>query len=97
MAPAASGIDGFTLAGRRVIRSRGRLTLEDGTLAGADLEMTGALRLLTRDLGIETAAALRLATSVPARLVGLDAGRLVPGKTAALVKIAPDFSSVTPL
>ncbi len=97
MATAASGIDGFTLAGRRVIRSGGRLTLEDGTLAGADLEMTGALRLLTRDLGVGTAAALRLATSVPARVVGLHAGRLVLGEAARLVKIAPDFSSVTPL
>ena len=97
MATAASDIDGFALAGRRVIRADGRLTLEDGTLAGADLEMTGALRLLTRDLGVETVAALRLATSVPARVGGLDAGRIVPGKAARLVRIAPDFSSVTPL
>ena len=97
MATAASDIVSFTLGGRRVIRSEGRLTLEDGTLAGADLDMMGALRLVTGTLGLDAAAALRMATSGPARIAALDAGRLTAGIPATLVKIARDFSSVAPL
>ncbi len=38
--------DGFELNGRRVYRNGGRLTLEDGTLAGADIDMLSCVRFM---------------------------------------------------
>ena len=48
MPVAGTGLDGFTLGGRRILRRDGRLTLEDGTLAGADIDFPGAIRVLVR-------------------------------------------------
>ncbi len=96
MATAGSGIEGFMLNGRQVRRGAGRLTLEDGTLAGADLEMAGAMRLIWQlDFGMETA--LAMATSVPAGVIG-QAGRLgclAPGTAADFVVLGPDFAVVS--
>ncbi len=50
MAPAGSALTNFTLNGRKVIRSDGRLLLDDGTLAGADLDLPRALRVLTTQM-----------------------------------------------
>ncbi len=47
MATAGSEITEFTLNGRVIVRSGDRLTLEDGTLAGAHLDMARALRVVT--------------------------------------------------
>jgi len=70
MAPAGSDITSFCLNGRRISRRGGRLTLPDGTLAGADLDMARALRMMTGPVGIPPGRALAMATSVPARLIG---------------------------
>lgn len=80
MATLGSDIEGFTLNGRRVARRDGRLTLEDGTLAGADIDMPGALRLLA-GIGVDRARALSMATRLPARLLRQDfrLGRLTVG------------------
>ena len=50
MATAGSDIAAFTLNGRPIRRGNGHLTLEDGTLAGADLDLTTAIRVLTNDV-----------------------------------------------
>jgi N-acetylglucosamine-6-phosphate deacetylase len=42
MAAAGSDLTEFTLNGRRILRDCGRLTLADGTLAGADLTLPQA-------------------------------------------------------
>jgi N-acetylglucosamine-6-phosphate deacetylase len=42
MAPLGTDLKEFTLDGRRILRRNGRLTLADGTLAGADLDMIDA-------------------------------------------------------
>ncbi|WP_298921830.1 N-acetylglucosamine-6-phosphate deacetylase [uncultured Roseobacter sp.] len=69
MATAGSAISGFTINGRRVFRKDGRLTLADGTLAGADLEMARAISILTEDVGEEMRRALARATSLPAEIL----------------------------
>lgn len=85
MAVAGTDRDGFTLQGRRILRRDGRLTLEDGTLAGADIDFPAAIRVLVRE-GVPLAAALRMATAVPAALLGRpDLGRLAPGAPADFV------------
>lgn len=92
MAVAGTGLDGFMLNGRQVARRAGRLTLEDGTLAGADLEMAQAMRLIWQlGLGMETA--LGMATSVPAGVIGQGdrLGLLAPEGAADFVVLTPDF------
>lgn len=75
------------LNGRRVLRRDGRLTLADGTLAGADLTMAQAIATLIDRVGVDPARALRMASAVPAEVIGMSAlhGRLTPGRRAEFV------------
>ncbi|TNF22892.1 MAG: N-acetylglucosamine-6-phosphate deacetylase [Rhodobacteraceae bacterium] len=66
MSTVGSDIAEFTLNGRRILRRDGRLTLADGTLAGADLDMPRAISVMTGRVGVDLAQALAMATSVPA-------------------------------
>ena len=91
MAVAGTDLGEFRLGGRRILRRDGRLTLEDGTLAGADLDMATAIGVLVRDVGLEVERALGMATSGPADLIGAAAGRLVPGARADLVHLGAGF------
>ncbi|HET9067065.1 MAG TPA: amidohydrolase family protein, partial [Amaricoccus sp.] len=80
-------VDAFTLNGRQILRRDGRLTLADGTLAGADLDFATAIRVLV-GAGVTLAGALRMATAVPAAAIGRDdLGRLAPGGPADLVHL----------
>ncbi len=92
MAPAGSAITEFALNGRRILRRDGRLTLADGTLAGADLDFARALRVMTGAVGVPLARALAMATSVPARAAGLSAGRLEPGQRADMVHLSEELT-----
>jgi N-acetylglucosamine-6-phosphate deacetylase len=66
------------------------LTLADGTLAGADLDLTTAIRVLTRDVGLPLSQAVAMATAAPADLIGQGTrlGRFVPGARADFVHLA---------
>ncbi len=92
MAPAGTAIDRFTLNGRTILRQGGRLTLPDGTLAGADLTFARALQVMTRDAGLPLPRALAMATALPARVAGLPAGRLARGTPADFVHLTPDLT-----
>jgi N-acetylglucosamine-6-phosphate deacetylase len=73
----------FTLNGRVIRRADGRLTLEDGTLAGADLDQLTAVRNLVAWGIADEDGALAMATAIPADLIGADGpGRLSPGGPA---------------
>jgi N-acetylglucosamine-6-phosphate deacetylase len=89
MAVAGTGAVGLTLGGRRILRQGGRLTLADGTLAGADLTLDRAVGVLVRDVGITPDRALAMATSVPAAVMGLQDrhGHLRPGRRADMVHL----------
>lgn len=93
MAPAGSAIAAFTLNGREIRRADGRLTLADGTLAGADLDMARALRVMRDAVGVALDRALGMATAVPARVARLAdrAGALGPGRRADLVHLTSDL------
>ncbi len=97
MAPAGTGVTEFRLNGREIRRSGGRLTLADGTLAGADLDFTRALRVMVDAVGLPLEQALAAATSIPAGLAGMDAGRLVPGQRFRAIRLARTLDRVTPL
>jgi len=64
-----------------VLRRDGRLTLEDGTLAGADLDFPTAVAVLTDQVGVDPARALAMATSGPASVLkdAMGFGRIVAG------------------
>ena len=67
--------------------------LEDGTLCGSVLTMSGALRNVRQWTGATTWEVAALATSNPARLAGIDArkGALAPGMDADIVIFDEEF------
>ena len=71
----------------------GRLTLEDGTLAGADLDMISAVRFMHRTIGIDLGEALRMASLYPAEAVGQAhrLGRFSKGAAANIVALSDDL------
>jgi N-acetylglucosamine-6-phosphate deacetylase len=83
----------LTLGGRRILRRDGRLTLADGTLAGADLTLPQAIGVLVTKAGIAPETALRMATAAPAAVIGRGGGvgQLVPGGPADLVHLDDDW------
>jgi N-acetylglucosamine-6-phosphate deacetylase len=94
MPPAAGGPKTFTIDGRRATQVGTKLTLDDGTLAGAAITLMDAVRYATRTLGIDLADALKMATLTPARLLRLDGriGRLAVGRRADLVHLDSDLN-----
>ena len=93
MSTVGSDITRFLLQGAPVRLSGGRLQMVDGTLAGAALDMAGAVRNAVRLLGVKLAEALRMASLHPARFLGMAAlrGRIAPGYAADLTALTPDF------
>ena len=95
MSTVGSDIQSFTLNGREIIRSGGRLTLADGTLAGADIDMLACVRNAREMLGLPLESALAMATSAPAdALRRPDLGRLRPGCRAKMIVLEPNLKSV---
>ncbi|PZQ97635.1 MAG: N-acetylglucosamine-6-phosphate deacetylase [Cereibacter sphaeroides] len=93
MSVAGTDMTEFRLGGRRILRRDGRLTLEDGTLAGADLSLPQAVSVLV-GIGIPAERALAMATSVPAGVMGLGnkVGHLGPGRVADMIHIDAGWS-----
>ncbi|MEM9223016.1 MAG: N-acetylglucosamine-6-phosphate deacetylase [Pseudomonadota bacterium] len=89
MATAGSSITQFMLNDRQVTRQNGRLTLGDGTLAGADLTLQRAVSVLVEVAGVAREDALAMATSVPASLLRHAGpfGRFVEGQPANLIRL----------
>ena len=89
MATIGTDMTTFTLNGRTIYRKDGRLTLEDGTLAGADLDMISAVRFMHRIVGLELGEALRMASLYPAETIGQGRlGRLTEGAAANIVALS---------
>ena len=79
----------FQLNGRVIKRENGRLTLEDGTLAGADLDMISAVRFTVDTIGLPVEEALRMASLYPARVLGRDGtyGQFCTGARADILAL----------
>jgi N-acetylglucosamine-6-phosphate deacetylase len=89
--------DRFELMGRE-IRLRGdRLVSDDGTLAGARLDLASAVRNAVTLVGLSLDDALRAASLVPARFLGLDRerGTLTAGSRADIVALTPELEVIT--
>ena len=74
MAAAGSDLSQFILNGRTVFRRTGTLRLLDGTLAGADIDMPRSIETLVRQVGLDAAQAISMATSIPANMLTLTGG-----------------------
>lgn len=92
MAVAGTDATEFTLGNRQILRRGGRLTLADGTLAGADYDLAMGLRHLVDVLHLPLDRALVMATAVPAHLIRRDdIGHLRPGARADMVHLDADL------
>ncbi len=107
MAPAGTDHQSFTLNDRTIYRRDGRLTLANGTLAGADLDLTGAIRLMHYGAGIDLESVLRSVTTVPRSVLSQGTNpntRAESGSTSLIgtpiedmIRISSDLLSVAPL
>jgi len=77
----------FVLQGHTIRVEDGVCVAADGTLAGSDLDMAGAVRNSVAMVGLDAADAIRMASLNPATFLGLDhlLGRIAPGFLASLV------------
>ncbi|OQP83812.1 N-acetylglucosamine-6-phosphate deacetylase [Rhizobium rhizosphaerae] len=96
MSTIGSDMSGFLLNGREIFRKDGRLTLENGTLAGADIDMLSSIQFLHDEVGVALDEVLRMAASYPADVMGISArkGRLLPGLDADFVLLTPELEMV---
>ncbi len=99
MAVAGSDRTEFDLGGRRILRRNGILTLADGTLAGADLDLTTAIRVTVDQVGLPPEVALQAATTVPAAMIGRPfPGPCSPAGTLSdWIRISAGFSGAVAL
>jgi N-acetylglucosamine-6-phosphate deacetylase len=89
MPSVGSDINCFDLMGRRVTLTEGRLTTDEGTLAGAHLDMASAVRNAVTLAGVSLDDALQAASLTPARFLGIanERGILREGARADLVAL----------
>jgi N-acetylglucosamine-6-phosphate deacetylase len=83
----------FELMGRTISLCERRLTAQDGTLAGAHLDMASAVRNAVTLAKLPLDDALRAASLTPARFLGLERerGALVSGARADMVALTPNL------
>lgn len=93
MSPIGTDMQSFTLNGREILRRDGRLTLADGTLAGADIDMISSVRFVHERLGLPLEEAIRMASLYPAEAarVADRKGLLKPGFDADFVVLTEDL------
>lgn len=97
MSPMGTDMTSFFLNGREIFREGGRLTLADGTLAGADIDMASCVRYMRDTVGVELEEALRMASLYPAEAIGMTGrkGRLTHGHDADFAVIDGDVAVVS--
>jgi N-acetylglucosamine-6-phosphate deacetylase len=83
----------FNLYGKDITLTDGRLTDTNGTLAGAHLSMDQAVRNMIKMTGLPDTIALAMASTIPARAVGMDdqLGVIAPGYRAGLTLLTDDL------
>jgi N-acetylglucosamine-6-phosphate deacetylase len=87
----------FDLLGTNITLRNGRLITDDGTLAGAHLDMASAVRNAVQLARIPLEYALISASRTPARFLGVDhrRGALISGARADLVALSPELNVLT--
>lgn len=96
MSPIGTDMTGLELNGRHIYRQGGRLTLADGTLAGADIDMLSCVRFVAERLKLPLEEALRMASLYPAQAARVERtnGRLAADYVADFVVLSPNLEHV---
>lgn len=86
----------YSWEGRPMVYDGFAPRLVDGTLAGSGITADGMLRVLVREVGLTLAHALRMLTSTPAHVLGIerDAGRITVGASGDVVLLDTDLTVV---
>ena len=86
----------FTLQGRTMHVVDGVCVDEDGTLAGSDLDMAGAVRNAVAIGGLTLEESVAMASTNPAAFLGLESqlGAIAPGMKASLVEADADLNVI---
>lgn len=89
MPPVGGRATRFTLDGREIEVRDGRCVAPDGGLAGSAASLAECVAHLVAGAGVEVPEALRMASTVPADVIGLggEVGRLLPGRAADIVVV----------
>jgi N-acetylglucosamine-6-phosphate deacetylase len=97
MPTVGSDQDHFELMGRQIQLRQGRLVSENGTLAGAHLDLASAVKNAVTLVGISLDDALRAASLVPARFLGIEdhRGTLRAGASADIVALTTKLDVLT--
>jgi N-acetylglucosamine-6-phosphate deacetylase len=92
MPPVGGSKSAFMLYDQEITVAAGRCARQDGTLAGAALDMASAVRNCVKLLQMPLTDALRLASAEPADFLGLGnrLGSIKPGYRADMVAFNPD-------
>jgi N-acetylglucosamine-6-phosphate deacetylase len=93
MATVGSAQSAMTLLGQQITLSGGALRTDEGTLAGAHLDLSAAVRNAVHLLGAPRDQALRMASLTPAEFLGVDQerGRVAPGCRADFVLLSENL------
>lgn len=92
MSQTGTDLASFSLNGRTITRSEGALRLNDGTLAGADLDMIDAVNFMIDTIGLLPDEAFRMAALYPAEAMGIadTHGHLGRGAIASFVHLGDE-------
>lgn len=92
MPSVGSELTSFMLGGRSIHVENGRVTGEDGTLAGSNLDMASAVANAVKMLRVDRATAVKMASANPASAIGIDdvTGSIAPGLRADLALLDSD-------
>jgi len=94
IAPAGMSDGEYDFGGLKISLREGRSLLESGRLAGSTIRLCDAVRNIVEFTDSSIAEAVEMATSTPARIVGVDdrKGSLVPGMDADITVLDRDLS-----
>jgi N-acetylglucosamine-6-phosphate deacetylase len=97
MSTIGTDMTGLTLNDRQIYRKDGRLTLADGTLAGADIDMLSSVLFVHQTLGLDFEEAVRMASLYPAQAVRIAdrKGRLQVGYDADFVVLTENYDMIS--
>jgi len=93
IAAAGKGDGDYQIWGETISVKNGRTANASGNIAGSVISMLDAVRLL-HSLGVSYVDLARIASTNPARLLGLDCGSIERGKRADLVALDNDNNPI---
>ncbi len=81
----------YSLGGQKVIVENGKAVLENGKLAGSVLKLNEALKNMTKNTDMDLIDVVKSVTVIPAKKLGLNAGRIEVGLSADMVIFDESF------